>query len=156
MIDLFEIILAAGKRKESFQWLIPVIFAIMYGIGAIGKIKRGKDEEKELDKELTKIDKENPPLKYRPLEDKVHKAGTYGIPVRKTVARSKPIQKARPAQTVRFKKQTPGSTEKTESKTSPKVCESLVRNIRQPQTIRDAIVFSEIIGKPRSLQQWEY
>ena len=156
MIDLLETILAAGKRREGFQWLIPVIFAITYVASAIGKMKRKKEEDEKLDVELTEIDKENPPLKYKSLDEKVQKILTYGIPVKKTVTKSKPMQKVRPAQAVSFKKQTPAPTEKTVSKAPPKVCGSLIRNIRQPQTIRDAIVFSEIIGKPRSLQQWEY
>ena len=156
MIDLFETILAAGKRRGGFEWLIPVVFAITYVASAIGKMKRKKKEEWKLDKELTKIDKENLPLKYKPLEDKVQKTPGYRIPIKKTVAKSKPVQKVRHAQAVSLKKQTPASREKTESKAPQKVHESLVTNIRRPRTIRDAIVFSEIIGKPRSLQQWEY
>ena len=32
----------------------------------------------------------------------------------------------------------------------------LLSNLKQPQKIREAIVLSEIIGKPRSLNQWQY
>jgi len=161
MIDLFETILAAGKRRSGLEWLIPLIFAITYVAGAIGKAKRQKEEEKKLDEELTKIDKEPMPERAQP--ETIYMAPPKEILQKKLRAQqalAAQLQQRKTARTKpqprKIKKSAQAKVKAEELEILPETPESMIKYLRQPQTIRDAIVFSEIIGKPRSLQQWEY
>ncbi len=67
MTDFLETILAA--RKKGGGWIIPIIFVVIYIVSALGKLKRGGDEEDiELKKRPSLRDTEGK-FRYKSLED---------------------------------------------------------------------------------------
>ncbi|MCK5564061.1 MAG: hypothetical protein KAJ07_02350 [Planctomycetes bacterium] len=173
MIDFFDIIIAA-KNGKKFEWLLPLVFFAVYIVSAISKGKARKGYDEKLDAKLDEIDKEPMPEPVQAQPETIYIAPPKEIlqkKLRTQQALAAQMQqrktakpKPQPRRAVRSKPKTSVATvlpyieTKAEAQLEilPETPESMIENIRQPQTIRDAIVFAEIIGKPRSLNQWQY
>ncbi len=166
----------AAKGGKKFEWLLPLVFLAVYIVSAIKKNKAQKGYDEKLDTRLDQIDKEPMPELAQPetiyiappreiLQKKLRtqQALTAQMQQRKTAKpRTEPKPQPKPAKpqeltrtAMRHRDQQAEARPK-ELEILPEISESMVENIHQPQTIRDAIVFAEIIGKPRSLNQWQY
>ena len=172
MIDFHNIIIAAKSGKDRFGWLFPLLLFGFYIFSAISRGRSQKEYDEKLDEKLDEIDKEPmpepaqpetvymaPPKEIVQKKLRVQQALAAQLQQRKT-AKPKPQPKraARPvpqAQPVAKYKRRQVEPEK-ELEILPEISQSMIEDIHQPQTIRDAIVFAEIIGKPRSLNQWQY
>lgn len=175
MIDFFESMLAA-KDGNRFGWVFPLAIFVFWIINAVAKGKQQKEYDEKLDDKLDNINTRNKPKKYKEIEQEPEM--THIIPPREILQKKTRIQQALAAQLQQRKaaatKPKPHKAQRPdpqpvakhdrsqeeakpqELEIIPEIQESMIENIREPQTIRDAIVLSEIIGQPRSLNQWQY
>lgn len=166
----------AAKDEDRFGWLVPFVFFIVYIVSAISKGKAQKEYDEKLDAKLDEIDAETEPdqpetviitppkeilqksLRARQMKAHAEKQQQAREKQRQHLLRAREAKrKAQKLQTSAAKAQ-PYVRAKAEAELEiiPEKPKSIIKDINQPQTIRDAIVLSEIIGKPRSLNQWQY
>ncbi len=169
-LDFFDSILAAKGGKGWLEKLVPLIFVGVWIVSAISKGKSRKEYDEKLDEKLDRIDKEPmpelaqpetiymaPPKEILQKKLRVQQALAAQMQQRKAAKpKPKPRRAPQPARVVSKYKKTQAETKPMELEILPELIESRIEDIHQPQTIRDAIVFAEIIGKPRSLNQWQY
>jgi hypothetical protein len=180
VIDFLDNMLAA-KDGDRFGWVVPLAIFVFWIINAVAKGKQQKQYDEKLDDKLDVIDTRGKPSKYK--EIKQEPETIYIAPPKDILRKKLRTQQARQAQVCasvhtpqeraakpkpqprKVRRPAPQAVKKyrrqqvepeKELEILPEIPESMIENIREPQTIRDAIVLSEIIGQPRSLNQWQY
>jgi len=166
-------IIAAKNGKGKFEWIIPLLFFGFYIFSALTKGKAQKEYDDKLDAKLDEIDKEPMPESDQPktvyikppkeiLQKKLRAQQALAAQIQqRKAAKPKPAPRktAKPRELTRAAMRLNDKQHEAKPKDLeilPEVSESMIEEIHQPQTIRDAIVMAEIIGKPRSINQWQY
>ena len=203
MIEFLELILAAPRGRDGgkFQWLIPVVFAVVYFLSAIAKKKEKRDQDKKLDKEFDRTKKKPKtdfrfkaidesgrpkPTRYKPLEDltptprsvkprqvTISRPGAAiqaPVPQRKVAhTAQRPIAQPQPRKMPKPDRHRPKAQEPArlhmkvpevpqvaaKEKKTVQTAQSqlgLVESLADSNSLRRAIIYSEILGKPRSLR----
>ena len=174
MTDFLETILAA--RKKGGGWIVPIIFVVIYIVSALGKLKRGGNEEDiEFEKRPSLRDTEGK-FRYKSLDDAAatkRPAGPRPMPTQprqRQPIRPQPTVQPRPARVPsHLRPQTPPvrpgpiqpaqvvhppRPKAKQRRVATKAAPRAVQKLRQPQKVAAAVVKppAEVVHKPRTLR----